>query len=533
MPATEDPQDGDVWGHFDRRKFVQRAAVAGGLLGLPAVLAQQGLSAINAAAPRRGGHFIDAETGGGTSESINPFIQNQGADQIRLTQLYDQLFIYRKDRTGFKPQLAQSLVPNAKGTVWQLKLKKGVTFHNGKSFGADDVLYSWKWIKNPKNGSTGAVSLEPFDLRATKKVSNSEIEIHLTRPVGDLAAPLADFSLKIVPDGFTDFKHPIGTGPFRFVSFTPGQRSLFRRNDEYWGTSGPYFDEVEILSIPDNAARLNALLSGQIHAMSQLGYAQARSLRGNSNVRLLVTHMPYGVTMAMRTDTPPFNDVRVRQAFRLAVDRKQMVSNVFQGFGTLGNDEWGKGFLSYNSSLPQRMYDPEKAKALLAKAGKSDLRVTLYSSDAYPGILETATLFKQQAAAAGINVAVNRLPSGNYFDPTAKYNKRSAPFYQDVWAQPWEYVARLTYVKGAPYNITAWNHPEWQTRFRKAQGVTNAQRRNAAYRSLQEELYAEGGNIVGAFGYLLDGLSSRIRGATPGGFVYMSDYQIKDWWFAT
>src|SRR5262249_4391357 len=138
---------------------------------------------------------------------------------------------------------------------------------------------------------------------------------------------------------------------------------------------------------------------------------------------------PNMVPIYMATTLEPFTDVRVRQAMRLLADREQLIKSVQLGLGTLGNDLYGKGLEFYDSHLPQRTHDPERAKALLKAAGKEDLSVTLYSSTAGPGMLESATVFAQQARAGGVNISIQNIPADQYFG--AKYLTQN--FAQTLW----------------------------------------------------------------------------------------------------
>lgn len=478
--------------------------------------------------PIRGGRLVTAHTGAGPAETLLPWNEASFIDVGRHKQMYEKLFERDPSLTP-QPILAESLEPNAAGDVWQLKLKSGITFHNGKEMTADDVLYSWSEASNVEyeSGSNFGV----FDLANTRKVSDTEVELHLTQPLADLPAVLAKKVMYIVPDGLSDYDQPVGTGAFTFVEWTPGERSLMARYDDYWGEGKPYVDEVEMISIEDPTARLNALLGGQVDAVEQLDFTQATAHRDNPDVQLIIAESTTTVPLTMRVDTPPFDDPRVREAIKLSVDRDQMVESVLLGFGFVGNDLFGLGWPSYNSQLPQRTYDPDRARALLTEAGHDGLEVTLYTSQVVPGMLESATIFKEQARASGIEVTLEVLPGEAYFDVEQSYLSPSAPFYQSIWGGPFEGQAVDGLLADSPYNETVWNRPDWEEAFRAAQGIIDGNERAAALQELQVPLYEEGGYVIWGFSAIIDAASPRVQGIVPTGVFNLGHYDFKEWWF--
>src|SRR5262249_47774377 len=174
-----------------------------------------------------------------------------------------------------------------------------------------------------------------------------------------------------VQDGETDFNHPVGTGPFEYVSFEKGKQSVFKKNPNYWQTGKPYVDQLIIQSIDDNTARLNALLSGEIDAMAQMPSADAKAHQATGDITVLIAPSPQAMMFYMDTTQKPYTDVRVRQAVKFLADRPAMVAGALNGFGTVGNDIVGKGLPFYDTSLPQRVQDLEKAKSLFKAAGMS------------------------------------------------------------------------------------------------------------------------------------------------------------------
>jgi peptide/nickel transport system substrate-binding protein len=232
----------------------------------------------------------------------------------------------------------------------------------------------------------------------------------------------------------------------------------------------------------------------------------------------------------VRIDSPPYDDVRVRQALRLAIDRQEMIDKVYLGFGQLGNDLFGRGFATYNDELPQREYDPEQAASLLKDAGRYPLDLPLPTSQAAPGMLESATAYKEQAKAAGINVQIRKIDAGTHF---ANDLFLKTPVYQSSWGVSFEEHAQAALLKTSPYNETHWYSADWGRQFAEAQAIADRDQRNAAYKALQVPLYEEGGYILPAFSNLLDAASPKVGGIVPNissGYSNLGGFQFRDHW---
>jgi peptide/nickel transport system substrate-binding protein len=507
-----------------RRQVLERAAATGIVIGSAGAL---GTAAATAATPKRGGRLRIGMVGGGQSETLDPNLAVSTIDTCRVLTLYD-LLVHAKPDLSLEMRLATAFEPNKSATKWTIKLRKGVVWHNGKPFGADDVMYTLRRIAASKtNGALPAV--QPFDLKAMRKVNAHEFELPLHYPIADLAPSFVFYPLVIVQNGATNFKHPVGTGAFMADKFKPGQGSLFKRNPHYWMHGLPYVDEVEISSIPDSQARLDALLSGQVDAVEQLSYAQAKQHLARKDIRVLVGNGPQIVPITMSADLKPFDDVRVRQAFRLIADRPALIKGAQFGFGQIGNDLAGKGLKWYASEIPQRQQDIDKAKFLLKKAGKQNLTVTLYSSTAIAGMLESATIFAQQARQAGVKVNVDNRPPDTYF--ASKYLKWA--FGQTNWpAIPIPNWINESLTQKAFYNETHWHRPSFDKLVLKAQGEQNEARAKELWYQVQKILWDQGGYLIWGFTPFLDGVSKKVQGVKPSGFFALGNFDFQHFWLA-
>jgi peptide/nickel transport system substrate-binding protein len=478
-------------------------------------------------APKRGGTLRLGFVGGGTAETVDPFIGVTPIDEGRIQNLYDPLVIVNPDLTT-SPGLALEWNPNKDATVWEVKLRPDVTFHNGKSFGADDVIYSIQQMSKPANfGSYPFVA--GIDVKNMKAVNKLTVQIPLKAPDADLSANFTYYNTWMVPAGFTDFKHPIGTGPFEFVSFTPGQQSLFKRNPNYWVSGKPYVDELKITSISDPTARLNALLSGQIDGLAQLPFQEAKAHQASGDITVLVAPSPQAMMFYMDSQKAPFTDNRVRQAMRLIADRPALIEGAISGFGTVGNDIAGKGLPFYDTSLPQRTQDIEKAKSLLKSAGQENLTVLLQTSDIFPGFVESATLLAQQAKAAGVTINLKQEPANSYYNPSLLYLKMA--FAETQWPMlSLKYFYLQSLSSTAPYNETHFKSAQFNDVLAKAIGELDKTKAQDYWNQVQQIQYDQGGYLQWVNADWVDAVSKKVQGLKPHAAGALGNYLFMDAW---
>ncbi|MYS80352.1 peptide ABC transporter substrate-binding protein [Streptomyces sp. SID5474] len=367
------------------RRSVLRGAGAAGLLlgvgGLTACDRRESTAAAQAGPPRRGGRLRIGMVGAGKSESFNPSGAASALINVaQVTAVFDSLVAIGPD-LSLRPMLALSWSSDDTATTWTFRLRPGVRWHDGKPFTADDVLYSLNWMSDPTNLLSVAVA--NVDLPQSAAPDPETVVVRLLRP--DLLFPQAIAGTWIVQNRATDFSRPVGTGPFVFDSLMPGQVSVCRRNPHYWDTGKPYVDSLVIQSISDDNARVNALLGSQIDVVAQIPYAQAKAYDG-AGLRLLDSPSIAAQGFYMAVDHKPFDDARVRQAMRLLVDRQQLVDVALYGYGTVGNDLFGRGLTYYADDIPQRKRNVAQAKALLAQAShEHGLTIDLETAPAAPG----------------------------------------------------------------------------------------------------------------------------------------------------
>jgi peptide/nickel transport system substrate-binding protein len=514
IPATgRDPFDQ----RLSRGSLLKGAAALG--VGMSPLLAACGGSGGSSSAPatsggkpKRGGTLRVGFVSAGTAETVDPFIGITPVDQARIQNLYDPMVIVNPDLTT-SPGLALEWTPNADATEYEVKLRQGVEFHNAKTLTSADVIYSIQQMSKPANfGSYPFVA--GIDVKGLKAVDKYTLRIPLKAPDADLAANFTYYNTWIVQDGETDFKNPVGTGPFEFVSFTPGQQSIFKRNPNYWQTGKPYVDELKFIGITDPTARLNALTSGTIDAMAQLPFQEAKAHQATGDITVLVAPSPQAMMFYMDTQKPPFSDPRVRQAMRLIADRPALIESAISGFGTVGNDIPGKGLPFFDSSLPQRVQDIDKAKSLLKAAGQENLTVLLQTSDIFPGFVESATLLKQQAKAAGVTINLKTEPANSYYNPSLLYLKMA--FAETQWPMlSLKYFYLQSLAQNAPYNETHFKSASWNASLGQAIGELDKSKAQDLWNQVQQVQYDSGGYLQWVNADWVDAVSTKVAGLKP------------------
>ncbi|GAA2380339.1 ABC transporter substrate-binding protein [Streptomyces coeruleofuscus] len=459
--------------------------------------------------PKRGGRLRAAFAGGGAGETLDPHLANLFADVARAKALYDKLADYGADLSA-QPRLATKWESNKTLDRWQVTLREA-TFHDGRPVTAKDVLYSYRRIADPKQAFRAKASLEPIDLDASRATGERAIEFVLKRPTAEFPNILAAFGAYIVPGNATgtDFdKKPIGSGPFRFVSFAPGRSAVFRRNEDYWDGT-PHLDELEFVVANEESARVNALLAGQVEYAHELNPTTARAHEGRGRIEIVRLRNSAMQAFCMKTDRPPFDDKRVREAFYLIADRKELVDGALSGAGEVGNDLFGKGYEYYADGLPQREQDLDRARRLLKQAGAEKLKVTLDTSAVAAGFTEAASIFRDQAAKAGVTIDVKMGSKDSYWSDILDGGTLCC--YRSG-AMPIEAHISQRLLTDSTTNATKWQHKDFDALYQQAQSTRDKTGRAAVYERMQRRLYTEGGFLIWGFADWILGTARNVKG---------------------
>lgn len=501
-----------------RQDLVRRGAAGAGGLLLAGSLAGVAEAAIGATPkPKRGGTFRFGAAGGSAKDYIDGQSIISEPDIARQQAGWETLMVYDSNYKLAFDGLAEEITPNKRGDVWTIRVRDGIEFHNGKTLNADDVRYSLQRFMNKKLGLGGVTFLASMDPARMKKLDRRTLRCTLKQRDGTLLDSFAQYTGGIVPAGYSPgvvgkANPNVGTGPYKLQSFTPGRQSVHVRHPNYWRTGQPYFDRVVVIDFPEETARMNALLGGQVDAATSVPAAQVGVINGHAGTKVLQTPSGIWTPIMMRVDQAPFNDVRVRQAMRLIVNRPQMVAQALAGFGRVGNDLYAPLDEAYNSSLPQRRQDIEKAKSLLKSAGQEGLTAELVTAAGTNGMVECAQVFAQQAKAAGVTINVKVVDTGTLWgDEYLKW-----VFSTDFWNTR-NYMPQVASgsLPTSPYNQTHWPdaaNQRFVSLYNQAKATPDRKKRIELMHEMQKLEYEAGGNIIWGFQTALDAYSTKVKG---------------------
>ena len=416
--------------------------------------------------------------------------------------------LVRKDLKGVtSPELATDWSGNADATEWTFNLRKGVKFHDGSDFDAEDVKYSLMRVKDPEIGSPAKKSMSA--VTDIEVVDSHTVKIKLNTSFADFPLLLTDYRLRMIPNGSGDTigKTGIGTGPFMVDKFDPEGTTILKANPNYW-EGAPKLAEVHVIAIPDGQARIQALLTGQIDMNRYVPFNQKKIFDGNSKFNVSVIPTGNWRGMVMRTDVAPFDDPRVRKAVRIAVDRQELVDLVMAGAATVSCDTPVAPSDQYrmNKNCPPQ---PATAKKLLAEAGYPDgIDFTIHVSTKEPTWPTIAEVLQQQFAKANIRADIQMTPSKSYWNET--WMKK--PVAMTRWNErPADSILHEAYHSEAKWNESYYKSASFDKNLADARGELKFSKRKAAYINAQKTLWEESGTMIPYHVSRLVVTSSRVK----------------------
>jgi peptide/nickel transport system substrate-binding protein len=423
--------------------------------------------------------------------------------------------------------LAEEITPKTP-SLWDIRLRRGITFHDGRDLTADDVAFTFRRILTGK--LTGSTPLGPIDLAGMRKLDKRTLRVPMKQPYGSFLEQLAFwYYLYVVPAGYDPKQAPNGTGPFVYESFSPGERSVFKRNKQYWRPGLPYIDSITIIDFSDSTSLANALVTNVIDGAGALEGSQMASLGSGSGIKTVVSKTGAITPFTMRVDKPPFNDVNVRQAMRFIVDRPQLVRSALGGFGVVASDVFSPYDPDFDHSL-HRHQDIGLAKHLLRKAGQQDLSVQLVTSPVATGTVAMATVIAQQAKSAGVNIKLSQVPPTTFFGPNYQQWQFSQDFYN---YSPYLAQVAQSMLPTSPFNETHWKDPHYVSLNAEANRTLSSSKRRDLVQQMQMIDFNEGGYIIPAYIDTLDAYSSKLRGYSAAHVGQpLSDFNFEQFYFA-
>lgn len=444
---------------------------------------------------------------GSSIDEVQPYAQHSSfSNNAVYAQVYEGLTALDSEGAVVY-KLAESMEPNESLDVWTVKLRDGVRTHAGEPFTAEDVAESIGWMVDDANAWSVASQLDFIDPEGIAIIDDLTLELALRQPYGPL--PEAFSMTRLVMrslKGDATFAEPAGTGPFRVDSFTAGQQAELSRFDDYWGEPAT-LDGVVFSFFQEQDAVTNAIRGDQIDVAQGIPFPEMPMIEAEAMLKILVSDTATYPLMTMRLDVAPTDDARVREAMRLLVDRERIVANAFGGYATLGNDFISKNSACPDPQLPQRAQDLGRAADLLAAAGAENLTFELATDAAFPGMVEMAQLFAEDAAKVGVDVAVSKLDVSTFLNQWLEW-----PFFIGFTSTPYLVSATGHFSPGGSENGSHMNDAEYNEIAAKLYRTADLREQCDYISQLRTIEYERGGYIIPVYGQDITVYNDRVAG---------------------
>ena len=472
--------------------------LAGLMLASPAV-----------AAATRGGKMVYARYA--DSLFLDPVLNDANVDIWVLTNLYDTLLAPTADGQGVTPALATKWNTAADGKTLTLSVQAGVKFSDGSPMTTEDVKWSLDRARDPKAGAWNS-SLAAIDSIETSGADT--IVLKLKHPDPTLLAALATFNAAILPKKLFEAtagatpeekakafaEHPVGTGPFAFVSWKHGEVMKLKRNEHYWkmgddGKALPYLDELEFPVIPDDATRLLKLKAGEVDGTEFIPYARVKELQGDANLRMelwpstRVRYLTLFVGEKYKNDAAnPMANVKVRQALNYAINKPAVIQITTLNLGKPMTSFMSTATPLYSGGAPLYPYDLAKAKALLAEAGfPNGFEFSCLSLSGNGDDQTDLTAAQQMWSQIGVKLKIEQVDNATR---TAKYRAedfqcRTAAWTDDI-ADASEITSYFAYYPNIHSLHSGFQDKRIDELFLKSQEEIDPKARAAQYKEIQD-----------------------------------------------
>jgi len=428
---------------------------------------------------------------------LDPHLTTATATRNMMENVYDTLVMVSAEGR-YIPALAESWATAADGLTWTFQIRRGVKFHNGRTMTAEDVAYSINRIRDPNTKSPRAGDFAELETIAAS--GPNVVVIKLKRPFSPLLAKLSFSTNVIVPrevvqrDGDMN-TNPTGTGPFRFIGYTPQQRLTLVRSGDYWerdasGRRLPYLDRIEFVFLPDAVARATALRAGSVEWIEYVPSSEVKALRADPNIEVVGGLSANFRSLYMNNTVAPFNNVKVRQAIAYAIDKKEIVDTALFGVGGIvatGTAIPPGNFFAFTRS-PYNKVDLDRAKRLLAEAGHSQgFEADLYVTSTYDFLRTPAEIVQAQLAKVGIRLKINAADWSVYL-PTM-FQKRYALTILGTSGQsdPDDFLYGNFHSKGG-LNLVNYNDAQFDRLLEQGRATSDEAQRKRLYEQAQARL---------------------------------------------
>ena len=363
--------------------------------------------------------------------TLDPHGSNDTPSSNVQANIYETLVV-QDENMELQPGLAEEWEA-VEDNVWEFKLREGVTFHDGSEFNAEVVKANLERVIDPEVGSpraflysmiTDIEAVDDYTVRITTEYPFSPLPSHLAHPGGGM------MSLEAIEGDYASMEegnepgtyineNPIGTGYFKFESWSPGTEVVLTKNEDYWGEPAR-LDSVTFKVVPEDLTRIAELETGVAHVTDPLSPSDVAQVEATDGLYVNQQGSVRTNYIGFNMEKEPFDDVRVRQAISMAIDKEQIIEGIYDGIGTPAIGPLAPDVFGYDESLSGIEYDPEQAKELLAEAGYEDgFSTTIWTDDKRENV-DTVTNIQAQLSEIGIDVDIEVLEWGAFLETTAQ-----------------------------------------------------------------------------------------------------------------
>ena len=449
---------------------------------------------------------------GGDSTSLDPSRVTEGETFKVTVNLFETLLNFGEQDTTIEAGLAKDWDTSEDGLTYTFQLEEGVKFHDGTDFNAEAVVKNFeRWANGdadtfPYYNSMfgGFKGDEDHVIESVKADGDSTVIITLKRPQAPFLKNLAMSMFAISsPEAYEKGddeyeRNPVGTGPFKFVEWKPNETITIEKNEEYWKEGLPKLDKVIFRAIPDNSARLNALVSGEIDLADGINPADGKKIEDDAKLQLFERPSMNVGYLGLTVTREPFDKKEVRQAMNYAIDKQSIVDSFFEGRAEVAKNPMPSSISGYNDDIEPYAYDPEKAKELLKEAGLEDgFEMELWAMPVprpyMPDGTKVAEAIQSNLADVGIKAKIVSYEWATYLD---KASKGEADAFMLGWTGDNGDADNFLYVLLDEDNIgsnnyTYFKNEETHKLFIDAQTEVDEDKRIELYEQAQEILHEE------------------------------------------
>jgi peptide/nickel transport system substrate-binding protein len=518
---------------ISRRSILTRSVALIALAAAAPCLNGSLLTEAIAAEPKPGGVLKAAFSA--DPAGFDPQRGPSGMSHVVIEQVYSTLMALDPDANPY-PELAESHEVSADGLEYIFKLRPGITFHNGDELTAEDVKFSFDRLRAKDSGYSYGSQVET--IASVDVVDKLAVKFKLSKRTGPFLTYMAFPGSSIVPKKLVESGHdlnekPVGSGPFKFVSYEPRSAIKFERNPNYFQAGQPYFDAMEYRIISDVTALTDAIMSGEVNFSNEIPPKDWATVAANSDLATLAIEGSRYYWLLPNNQNKPLDNPKVRQAIGLALDRNALVAGAFFGQATpiLGGvvPKWNWGFADIK--FFKEGADLEGSKKLLAEAGFPDgFETSMTMASSFPAMMAMAPIIQANLAAVGIKAKIDTMEIPRYWDEVwgpSKFNITTM-YWVSPLADPDDFVTN-NYKCGMAINVQKSCSKEMDALLEEAKAGATQEERKASYKKMQELSLQEMGIVPLVNAYILVAHTNKLQGFTPLRTGFLKT--LKESWF--